>query len=539
MPSAQTWADILQNTTVVGNPHEHYPLIIDENNKLYLARYWKYENDLAKNIIKRSQQPGTIIDPSKLSAIIARIFSNSNDSHQIPDWQQIAVTVAAKRPFQVITGGPGTGKTTTVISLLAILLEMNPNANLAITLTAPTGKAANRLTESILSGISRLNASDEIKQQIPKTVSTIHRLLGSRNSKAIPLYNTHNKLFADIIIVDEASMIDLPLMAKLFNACADNTKILLIGDKYQLSSVEAGSVLADICDAGIAAGLSSNITKFIQQTTGTTLTPSVDGGLQDIVIELKHSHRFSATSDIGMLASAINNGDEERAIEMLTNNQSHSISFIVINDSTISNYLNSKEINEIAGFLNEQNVGCAIEQFNHAKILCSHREGALGLNNINAIIEKRLHNHGIIDTTEEHYHGRPIMITKNDYNLGLFNGDVGLIWNNPEKNSTRAYFKNSDGQLNQYLPSRLPSHETIFAMTIHKSQGSEFNNVTIIMPNEQTELVSRELLYTAITRAKTSVQICASVKTLKHAISTKTDRSSGLFEKLKQHNIQK
>jgi len=327
-------------------------------------------------------------------------------------------------------------------------------------------------------------------------------------------------------VIDEASMISLPLMSKLMDAVSENTRIIMLGDKDQLSSVEAGSVLADLCDVFEMEKLSSATAKLYQETGGGKIQESNgDGRISDAAVLLKKSMRFKDSGGIGGLAAAVNNGDAAKAFAIL-----HSRSPELLREELPS----KKDLEaRTAAFISkiyEKMISAsgpseALKIFNTFRILCARKSGSYGADTINGLIEKNLgHESGTF------YHGRPIMVLKNDYGTGLLNGDIGIMWNNG--GTLFAAFPDKDNRIKTFIPGMLPAHETAFAMTIHKSQGSEFDSVLLVMPEKESPLLTRELLYTGITRAKTGVGIWGGEKTISHAIESRTFRDSGLRDML-------
>lgn len=472
------------------------------------------------------------------------------------DWQKVSAALALTSARCVISGGPGTGKTTTVTKLLALLLQVH--GDLIIKMVAPTGKAAARLTESITNALIGLDVAQDIKDKIPSQASTIHRLLGVQANSNHFRFNHTKRLHLDLLLVDEASMVDLPLMAKLLMALPDNARLILLGDKDQLASVEAGAVLGDIC-AFINSGYSQSKGKQLAALTGfdSLLSQTKNSaGMADNLCLLRKSYRFDQYSGIGFLASAINQGKASgKAVLALcekyddlnhyVNNDS---SFAILSEMITAGYRcylsNIKPIHADNHDLAKQ----LLRQFSQFKILCAIREGDWGVAGLNQLAEKVLSDAGLIKLSSDReplgdqtprplinkwYIGRPVMITQNNYHLGLYNGDIGLCLLD-EHEQLRVYFQMSDGEVNDFQPSRLPSHETVFAMTVHKSQGSEFEHTVLALPQTQMPVVTRELIYTGITRAKKQLTLFADLPLMSRAIKNKTFRFSRLVERLTQ-----
>jgi len=481
-------------------------------------------------------------------------FAATLASEQTIDWQKVAVAVAASNRFSVISGGPGTGKTTTVIKLLALLVQLDSNTSdqsmppLNIELVAPTGKAAARLSESISGALDKLSVAQDIKALIPTSASTIHRLLGVIPNSNKFRHHQHNRLHVDVLIVDEASMIDISLMAKLFDAIAPHTKVVLLGDRDQLSSVEAGSVFADICgELSAGATYSDAVVKWIAAQTGFAAqvlsTPSsvMPSAVADGLAFLHKSYRFGQFSGIGALARAVNQGDisalrevwqqgyQDIGLHQQTDNSRRQIVQLSVNG--YQDYLKLA-----AKVSTKDEILAVISAFNQFQLLTPLRNGNFGLEALNEAIESRLNGFSLIDLSQGvWYIGRPVMILANDHSQQLYNGDIGILLPDldNEQGAARVYFIMADGQLKSFLPSRLPKHETVYAMTIHKSQGSEFDNVVISMPTQWSALLTKELVYTGITRAKKTVDIFSSPAILQKAMQTKTVRVSGLANALR------
>lgn len=542
-PEQQLLSDFIHQSSMiidVAKSNSVGPLVL-EGNSLYIQKYWDYEQRLALMLRERSQIRRDFPE-SELKSLVDRLFTDNNEKEV--DWQKVAVCVAARSKLSVITGGPGTGKTTTVTRLLAVLQGISQRNSNPITmqLVAPTGKAAARLSESIQQAKTKL--PEDLRSGLETNCSTIHRLLGSLPNRSEFKHNKRNKLHLDLLIVDEASMIDLPLMCKLFEALPNSAAVVMLGDKNQLSSVEAGSVMSDICAAVTYSGqhpaYSADMFGLLNRLCGLPYSDiSSDAGsvLQDNLVTLQKSFRFSASSGIGNLASAINRGDLVRARHLLSDNENHDLAW----------YQNANLSDLIAKLLPnyKQYLTCvkqgdlkgAFAALQKQQVLCTQRQGAWGVNEINLKVEKELAKQGIIDLSSEYYPGRPIMLTQNDHRLKLYNGDIGVIMPDPDNPSVRkAWFLTSEGDFKGVLPSRIPSHDTQYAMTIHKSQGSEFDNVFMVLQKgggiSDLSGLSRELVYTGLTRAKQSFSLYADEQVLGRALAQQCLRSSGLQRRL-------
>ncbi|WP_354625516.1 exodeoxyribonuclease V subunit alpha [Psychromonas sp. MME2] len=463
------------------------------------------------------------------------------------DWQKVSAALALTSARCVISGGPGTGKTTTVTKLLALLLQVQPQ--MVIKMVAPTGKASARLTESICHAVDDLDIDEKIKALIPREATTIHRLLGVQANSNHFRHNSSKKLHLDLLLVDEASMVDLPLMAKLLMALPDHARLILLGDKDQLASVEAGAVLGDICSF-IESGYSNEKAQQLAQLTGfstlQTQTQSV-ANMADNLCLLRKSYRFDQFSGIGYLAKAINSGrvtnkqisslcHEYADLSYFPNNE---LSFAQLDEFIVAGYRPYLSQLVAIGEANRETAKTLLHAFNQFKILCATRQGEWAVEGLNKRCERVLMKAGLItlpvnagsSSRTAWYHGRPIMITQNNYHLGLFNGDIGLCLMD-DKQQLRVYFQMSDGTVADFQTSRLPSLETVFAMTVHKSQGSEFAHTLLVLPETHLPVVTRELIYTGVTRAKKRLTLFADLALLANAVKDKTQRSSRLVSRL-------
>lgn len=524
----------LRASKMVGLPGDYLPLILDKENRLYLHRYWKYESDLAKALITMAADLPEV-DTSLLKDGLSRLFSQETES---PDWQQIAATAAVRSRFSVISGGPGTGKTTTVVKIIALLLEQAKGSRMRIGLAAPTGKAAARLKESIFKAGGDLQSMTAIAGDIPTDVSTLQRLLGFIPDSCRFRHNADNPLPFEAIVVDEASMVPLGLMAKLVNALAPGTRLILLGDRDQLASVEAGAVLGDICNTGHGYGLSSTFQKFITEVTGHTIPDSFVGKsvpeLADSVVVLQKNYRFGGDSGIGLVSRAINDGDAVHALEeMKAGTAGGLVLYETPQRHLLQNKLAKVVVQGFTDYLQQDTPDNVLVAFDRFRVLCAMRQGIYGVEGINNLIETCLSDAGLIKPEKQWYRGRPVMVTINDYGLKLFNGDVGITLDDPESEiGLSVYFPSVNGEVRKYSPYRLPAHETVFAMTVHKSQGSEFEKILFIMPPFSNQILTREILYTGITRARTSVELWCTYEIFTASCSRRIQRRSGLRQAL-------
>lgn len=525
-PELTVWRSELLSSGVVAMPGGEAPLILDAANRLYLARYWQYQRDIAQYLCSQAGQKRTV-DPARLADGLQRLFPE----RESPNWQQLAAAIAVLNGFCVISGGPGTGKTTTVTRLLALLCEQAGNVPLRIALAAPTGKAAARLSESIKLARQRLALPTEVVDRIPDQALTLHRLLGIVPGKALPRHHRDNPLSLDVLVVDEASMIDLPMMARLVYALSPLTRLILLGDKDQLASVEAGNVLGDLCDSGQQHGYSAALCQQLAPLTGVSLSAEPGPAMQDHIVVLRRSYRFDAHSGIGHLARAVNDGQAEQAQAILTDPHYHDVAWLTPVQNDFVTTLSLRVAQGYRGYLNADTPEQALRQFEQYRLLCALREGPYGVVQLNQLAEQALASRGLVRPRERWYRGRPVMVTRNDYAMQLFNGDIGIVWPDPSADQRlRVFFQAADGSLRRILPQRMPEHETVYAMTIHKSQGSEFDAVTLILPDEPGAALSRELVYTGLTRARKGLEIWSRAEVLMAAIAQPTQRVSGLRE---------
>ena len=512
----------LKSTEVVGAPGDSKPLILDSAQRLYLRRYWEYEQALAEAIRSRLESPDPRVDLDRLQESLDRLFPEADAT----DSQRIAASTAVRRNFCVITGGPGTGKTHTVLAILALLLEQ-ARKPLRIALAAPSGKAAIRLQESVQRGKERLDCAAQIKAWMPHEAATIHRLLRAIPESPYFQHNAEHQLLVDAVIVDEASMIDLAMMAKLFAATPLSARMILLGDKDQLASVEAGSVLADICRSPSLHRQPRDMTGQLAFTFDRTTGSS---GLRDSIVELRRNYRFAAESGIYQLVRAVNAGEAEKVFTILRDSSYPNLTWKALPDhQSLTMALAKPAVNGFSSYLQAPTPAEALNQLGKFRILCAIRRGPFGVEQVNLLIEEALARNGLLEKTGQWYRGRPLLVTRNDYHLRLFNGDIGIILDDPKTpGEKRAWFHSPEGKLRQILPTRLPVHETAFAITVHKSQGSEFQKVLLILPETDSPLLTRELIYTALTRARDSVEIWGSEEVVRAAIQRQVSRHSGL-----------
>ncbi|MFN8640835.1 MAG: exodeoxyribonuclease V subunit alpha [Candidatus Binatia bacterium] len=540
LPPLADWAGALRSSPLTAPADlaaPPAPLVLDAAARLYLRRYWLHQETLADAIGARATAEVDGVDDRLLADGLTRLFGPAGAA-ATPDRQRLAAATAVMRRFCVISGGPGTGKTHTVVRILALAVEQALAAGLApprILLMAPTGKAAARLHESVRAGAAALPVEVPGRAAIPSQATTIHRALGATRNRPQPFrHHRDHPLRADLVVVDEASMVDLALMARLFDALPPAARVVLLGDQDQLASVEAGAVLGDICNSGASRAVSAHFARRLAAVTGEPVgqgeVAPTAGGIWDDIVQLDRSYRFAA--GICRLAAAINAGD--RAAVWAALDGGAEVDWQAPGtDGGLAPASERLVLDGFAAYAAARAPRDRLQALERFRVLCAHRHGPGGVTALNAQIERLLAAREVIRPEGEQYVGRPILITRNDYQLRLFNGDVGIIAAVPGERSRReAVFVAPDGSERRLSPSRLPPHETVFAMSVHKSQGSEFDAVAVVLPPEPSPVVSRELLYTAVTRARRAASIVAPRAVVDPAVAHAIARASGLRERL-------
>lgn len=554
------------------------PLVVQQQGPkalLYLRRYWHCEQQLVAFIGARVNKQLDL--PLQARTYIQQLFAPV-DQQGLIDWQRVAVALAARSRFAIITGGPGTGKTTTVLRLLALLQAMQLEQGqqpLHIKLAAPTGKAAARLNESIAGNLqgqafpaSDVYSEQQLRDCIPTQVTTLHRLLGSIPNSRQFRHHQDNPVAADVVVVDEASMVDVEMMAALVQALDSHTRLILIGDKDQLASVEAGSVLGDLCEQAAKGNYLPVTAQWLQHFSGDRIGPEfIDAQASDlsqVTAMLRVSHRFKQGGAIHALASLVNEGlyegqptlwpmedlativnqEQTQAEQQQRQAQLQLLPQGQQPDAQLQAYL-------VEGYrpylqLVQQGSDClsvddwgkqVLQQQSQFQLLVALRQGLWGLAEMNNRIQVWLQQATLLpDQTSEWYAGRPVMVTRNDYHLKLMNGDVGVCLPYPDVSLASGYrlrvvFSDGEGGVRWVLPSRLRAVETVFAMTVHKSQGSEFDHTLLMLPEQPNPVLTKELLYTGITRAKAKFTlIYANQQVLADAMQKCVQRVSGLVD---------
>jgi len=503
-PPLDAWRDALVGSGAAGPGDARRPLVVD-GARLYLHRYWRYETEIAADLRARAARAPQV-DEHRLAAGLDRLFGPADPE----DLQRVAAEGAVRNALMLISGGPGTGKTTTVARVLALLLEQAPDRPLAIGLAAPTGKAAARLQNSLDAARGSLGLSPRLEAALPRAAQTLHRLIGVDGASGSVRHDAGRPLPLDVLVIDEASMVDLAMAARVLRALPSTARLVLLGDRDQLASVEPGSVFAGLC-----AGLP----------------------VRNVVM-LERSHRFPEGSGIGRLARAVRAGDADAAIAVLES-AAADVAWEPMPDPQRAIDL------AMAGFeplfeaveAGADPLRCfaALDRF---RVLCASRVGPLGAHAINRGVVARLQAQGRLPPQPRpaggqgvRFVGQPLMVSRNDYSLRLFNGDVGVVVpDSPE--GLAVAFPAEGGGFRTVAMARLPDCETVYAMTVHKSQGSEFDAALVLPAAGRAGRVTRELVYTAVTRVRRHAAILCGRDALAEAIRTRAERDSGLEDRL-------
>ena len=534
-PVDAAWQKSLKTSPLVGGPADVTPLVID-GGALYLRRYFAYETRLADDLRARAAYLDETVDGSLLRRGLDRLLPGGAD-----DLQRHAAVVAVVSRLCIISGGPGTGKTTTVVKILALLAEQARKADkkkLHVVLVAPTGKAAARLRESILMQREALPVTPEIRDMIPGETSTIHRALKTMPGSLTRFrYGKELPLHADVVLVDEASMVDLALMAKLVDAVPPEARLILLGDRNQLASVEAGAILGDLCGPGgdpvFSKAFARHVGKLVDQKLPLRPDAPEKKWIGDCVVQLRRNWRYPPSSGIARIANAINDGDEATAVELLDRAPKELVHHAAIPEDGLGAAVEACVRDGYRPYLEAKGEKESFEAFNRFRVLCAHRQGAWGVEKLNPRVQAVLEKARMIRPAEAFYERRPIIVTRNDYQVSLFNGDVGLVLPDPAAGGAmRVWFFAPDREPRILAPSRLPQHETVLAMTVHKAQGSEFDEVAVVLPGEPSAVLTRELLYTAVTRPRKRVVLFGGREVIAAAVRTPVQRASRLRQRL-------
>jgi exodeoxyribonuclease V alpha subunit len=554
-------------------------LVLDRHDRVFLRRYFNYERSVANALLDRAEAVGQRnSDSNNLRAVVARYFDAAT---AVDEDQRIAVLLALRSRFLIVTGGPGAGKTSTVLRVLAITIEqalLTGRSTPRIALTAPTGKAAARLSETLRAPTIRV--TDDVRTTLPTTAMTLHRLLGVLPGRTQPRYGAAHPLPYDLVVVDEASMLDLSLAARLCAALAPATRLILLGDRDQLASVEAGSVFGALCAAaGEANRFTPQTTQWLQsilvddpreasafpaeaiETNGIRFkaAPAIEPDspldtmpvgrgesrhcavsgstpLADALVELRSSHRFAEHSVIGRFARAVRAGDSDDARDLLRES-SGEVNATAMPEQALNRVILEQVVPRFVQLAPPTSPQAALEQLERFRVLCALREGPFGAIALNALIEHELRRRSSRSDAQGWFAGRLVMIRSNDYAQGLFNGDIGVALPTGAQGEFEVWLRNADGMPRAIPPALLPPHEGAFALTVHKAQGSEFDEVLIVLPARDARVLTRELLYTAVTRARKKVELWTSGEILDATISRRLQRWSGLVDALRTPRI--
>ena len=513
----------IKESVLISDTYDIKPLVL-QNNVLSFRKYYNQEVKLLQWIKERSKN-NYIAD---INAYIREIFPENEGNE--PNWQKVAAVLSAIKPFLIISGGPGTGKTTTIARLLVLHQRMN-GRSMRVALAAPTGKAAGRMGEALTRELRRLNVPGEILKDFPREASTIHRLLSGTEELGLLPPVEKKKLRYDLVIVDEASMIDLNLMHRLISHLGEKTRLILLGDKDQLASVEAGSVFADLCRKKRNAFHRETLDFIRAAGIEDEIPETAHSGLEDSIVYLTKSYRFGPDSGIGRLAAFVKEGAGE--LELLDS------IFKTYNDLNHEHFSFQQEqldvviksllykLKESQALYDPQKL---LEYWKSSSWLAVLRRGLTGTDRLNRLMEQQIAAERIVPIENGWYHGRPVIITQNDYGLGVFNGDTGVCIR--ENDREMWVYVESGAGLRRIKPQRLTRFEPGWFLTVHKSQGSEFDSVNLLLPKTWNPLITRELLYTAVTRARKRFSLFGSEELFLQGIQNETERYTGL-----KHNI--
>ena len=556
LPALETWLGALAASPAVARPGdgERRPLVLDAQGRLYLERLWTAERTVAADLRRLADVMASAAgpEPSVLEAALDRLLPGTGSG----DRSRAAARTAVRRRLCVVSGGPGTGKTTIAAAIVALLVELGLAVPGRIALAAPTGKAAARLQEAMRGRHRDLVSRVPALEGYEAHATTVHRWLLSQVRNRPPM---------DALILDEGSMVDLTLMAKVLAALPDGARLVVLGDASQLASVQPGAVFADVCRAGIQSGMNpkADCTESEARTPtesgasgrGGATRAGVESGrerahvsiatvpeaspLSACVVELVHNWRFDEAGSIGHLAAAVVRGDAPAAVAVLRD---------CTDDATqLRSMPDAERFEQLATTLADERFAPALvaAQAMHGpgegagplsafRVLCAHRIGAFGAARFNHAVERRLRALGLAPAREAFYPGRPVLVTRNDPPTGLSNGDAGIVVRDGD-GRLRVWFpelEDAEGRPRLMSPARLPPHESFFAVTVHRAQGSEYDEVVVVPGPVESRVATRELLYTAVTRARRRVVVYATEESLRAAVERRTERSSGLRDAL-------
>ncbi len=529
LPEPSAWETLLGSSGLVSQAGaaEARPLVLTER-RLYLRRHFVGEREVARLLRARAERWVEPLDPEALRRALTKIFQESG-----PSRSRRAAQVAALSHLTLVTGGPGTGKTHTAGSIVALLTEVAAQRaeRHRTLLLAPTGKAAARLAENLGARLSALGLSEQARPLLPTTALTLHAALGLGPAGARPKHHAKAPLRAELVVVDEASMVDLSLMRALLEAVAPEARLVLLGDPNQLTSVEAGAVLADLCHEPPRGDASAELAQRLTEVFGEPAAGSVARipALERARVHLTVVHRQGAESNIPALAEAVRQGDAEQTLRLLRSGDAADLHWVEHQEPAQWTRAVAKELLTHYGhYLSASGAQEALQRYANFRVLTAHRRGPTGVSELNELAVEVLRKAGRLEGSRELYRGKPLLITVNEHAQELRNGDTALVWPPSEGAALSAALLRPSGEVRWLPVARLPAYEVCFAMTIHKSQGSEYANVAVVLPPQDSPLLTRELLYTAITRAKGRVTLYGSEGSLRAALSRRVERATGL-----------
>lgn len=540
LPALEDWRRILTESGLAGKREDYFPLVIDDKNRLYLLRYFRYEERLINFIAERlsdsfngAWRPGGREADDGFGNLLDLLFPREESPS--PVFQKLAALKACLHPLTIVTGSPGTGKTTSVVKTLALLIGLAGDSPLRIALAAPTGKAAARLKEVVARSKDVLPCPDWIKSRFPERSYTVHRLLGPLPNSPYFRHNEVHPLPYDVVVVDEASMLDLALAAKLIAALSDRAKLILVGDKNQLASVEGGNVFGDLCGEGggtLSAETLSRIQEHLTEEDLNRITVAPGFGINDLIVELKDNFRFPGDSLLGRLSRAVASGDSEAALNILKTKGQNELVWrdypgIIFRDGEFKDTVINHFKDYLLAIKNKEDFNTVYLCFDRFRILSPLNQGPRGSVHLSSLAEDILKEADLLKPGS-FPPGKPLIVTRNNYELGLFNGDIGIVMSDAPSGRPMAFFPGESQEAKKIPLSLLPEHESAFALTCHRAQGSEFDHLLIILPDFDFPLLTRELIYTAITRAKKTVCLWGDIELFKLAVSRRIERSSGL-----------
>ena len=506
--------DVSRTMTLGADPR---PLVLDDKGRVYLRRSYQRQVELAELIRVRTGSPDLEVDWEKANAGMTRLLPPGGDEDRAP---RLAIETALARPLAIVSGGPGTGKTTMVARLIALLIEQAWAKGIEpprVRLLAPTGKAAAAMQSSFFHQRETLDLSDEVRAAMDVGAETVHSALYPQTRRDAFGRARAWSLDSDIIVVDEASMVDLEMMTRLFRACRSADRIVLLGDPSQLASVDSGAVLAELCEP--------------PETATREASTRHAKGLPDSLVRLRTSHRFTESGGIDRLAEAIRQGDGDAVIEILDDPDHPEVERFPID--SIAGVRAQLSATSRSMFLEIEEAGAPTEKLDRMlryRVLCAHRRGPLGARALSSILDHTGASLRHANLRSGWWSGRMLLVTQNAPDQNLWNGDVGLVEETPS--GLRAIFPDGSGGVRALSAGRLPAHESAIAMSVHKSQGSEFEVVDLVLGDVMSRIMTRELIYTGVTRARSQLRIHASESVLRDAVARRVSRDSGLGERL-------